>query len=137
MPEIRNDSTSPLPYTSCIAWPTMLVDVGVSATPATLVHCLTISPRLSGETYGSLEPWKSSTRGRWLVKPGSAMRTASPHCCAVFLSSGCEPICMQFIAPWTLVAQSYAMPDMIAPPLNLSGHVASITDTNAPPAENP
>src|SRR5262245_14394432 len=105
--------------------------------PWTLVHCLISSSWFCGATVASDVPWKIATRGYVPVNDGSAARTRSPHCAGVFSSSGWLFIAWQAYAPLTVVAHRYGMPELIAPALNTSGHVASITAAIAPPDENP
>src|SRR5262245_53735199 len=100
--------------------------------PSAFVHCLISSVSFAGTTLASLAPCQPWTRGR--APPYAyAARTRSPHCAAVFVTPGL----WQLNAPETVVAQRYGRPLMIDAPAKRSGCVASITDANAPPAENP
>ena len=87
---------------------------------------------MAGTTVEPVAPCQIWTTGRVPVYELAA-RIRSPPCGAVFETPGL----WQENAPFTDVAQRYGTPDMIAPPANRSGQVASITAANAAPAENP
>src|SRR5215471_6560373 len=80
------------------AWGLSVV-VGVWLTPSTFVHCLISSPKLWKFSVWSAVPCQSCMRGLVPVKPGSALRTRSPHCCAVIVIWPVEQVVLKLAVP--------------------------------------
>src|SRR2546428_474114 len=116
MPCTRYSSTAGAPdpslYVSRVVLPgKLLVVLGVWEMPQTLVHWSRDSVALAGTTVVSAVPYQIATLGHCPANPGSAARTASPHCAGVLL-------CAWY---WQIVPQPYGIPAMMAPPANTSG----------------
>src|SRR5215471_4253743 len=87
-----------------------------------------ISSAFDGLTVGSALPCQTESLGQgpWYL---DAARTRSPRARADVKRS----LNMASNASFTDAAHPYGRPAMIAPPANVSGYVASITDVMAPP----